>query len=330
MSLLKRSFFLPFLLILGCSAQSGGPTSAETKRRIELRVRSHYNVPPMVTIAVGERKPSEFNGYDLIPVTLSANSRSTTHEFLVSKDGTTLLNMTKFDLTTDPAANLDGRPFLGGKDAKVVIVNYDDFQCPFCARMHATLAGPIAKAYGDRVKIVYKDFPLESIHPWAVRAAVNARCLGAQSPAAYWEYLDFAHGKQREISAGENVQPGSVLDKTARDTGARHNVDAARLEACLKAQDETKVRADMAEGEKLGVESTPTLFVGAQKISGAIPENDLRDLLDRELKAAGVPVPERPAAKPTASEAQKPTPKPGAPGDAQKPAAKPAAPPVKK
>ena len=104
--------------------------------------------------------------------------------------------MTKLDLTNDPYAEImkkidvSGRPTRGNKDAKVVVVNYDDFECPFCSRMHATLFPGIFKEYGDRVLFIYKDYPLEEIHPWAVHAAVNANCLAAQNADAYWDYAD--------------------------------------------------------------------------------------------------------------------------------------------
>ena len=121
--------------------------------------------------------------------------------------------MTKLDLTTDPYAEImkkidvSGRPTRGNKDAKVTIVNYDDFECPFCSRMHATLFPGLFKEYGDRVLFIYKDYPLEEIHPWAVHAAVDANCLGAQNNDAYWDYADYLHGNQHAIS-GEKGRDG--------------------------------------------------------------------------------------------------------------------------
>ena len=95
--------------------------------------------------------------------------------------------MTKLDLSKDPFAEImkkidvSGRPTRGNSQAKVVAVNYDDFECPFCSRMHQTLFPQLLKEYGDRVVFIYKDFPLAEIHPWATHAAVNANCLAAQN-----------------------------------------------------------------------------------------------------------------------------------------------------
>ena len=99
-------------------------------------------------------------------VKLSYGGQTQTRELLLSKDGKTLLSVMKMDLTRDPQAemmakiDLQGRPVRGNKDAKVTVVVYDDFQCPYCSRMHQTL-NEVLKSYGDRIKVVYKDYPAD-------------------------------------------------------------------------------------------------------------------------------------------------------------------------
>jgi len=205
--------------------------------------------------------------------------------------------------------DVNGRPTRGNKDAKVTVVNYDDFECPFCSRMHETLFPGLFKEYGDRVLFIYKDYPLEEIHPWAVHAAVNANCLGAQNSDAYWDYADYLHGNQRSIG-GEKGRDGqnAELDKLAILQAQKHNLDVAKLQACVKAQDEKAVRASMREGETVGVDATPVMFINGQKLDGAVPADDLRLALDQALKDAGVAPPEHKAA---AAEAK--TPPPAAP-----------------
>src|SRR5512146_1097839 len=189
-SLFKHCLAFLLLLCLGCAAQSA--TDADLARRIERQVRASFQLPASVQVEVGPRKPSEFTGYDTVALTFSQGDRKQTNDFLVSKDGKTLIRMSKLDITKDPYAetmskiDVAGRPFRGNKDAKVVIVNYDDFQCPFCTRMHQTLFSDVMETYGDRVKLIYKDFPLYEIHPWAGRAAVDANCLGTQNNDADW------------------------------------------------------------------------------------------------------------------------------------------------
>jgi protein-disulfide isomerase len=209
--------------------------------------------------------------------------------------------MTKMDLTADPVG---GRPTRGNRDAKVTVVNYDDFECPFCSRMHSTLFPGLFKEYGDRVLFIYKDYPLEEIHPWAMHAAVNANCLGAQNNDAYWDYADYLHGNQHAISAekgrdGQNAE----LDKLAIQQAQKHNLDVAKLQACVKTQDEKAVRASMHEGDNIGVEATPAMFVNGQKLDGAVPAEEIRAALDQALKDAGVAPPEH---KPAAAEAKTP------------------------
>ena len=191
--------------------------------------------------------------------------------------------------------NVTGRPTRGNKDAKVVAINFDDFQCPFCSRMHQQIFPGIFKEYGDRVLFIYKDFPLEEIHPWAVHAAVDANCVAAQSNDAYWDYADYVHGNQHSIGGNREAQ-FAELDKQATLQAQKHNLDLPRLQACVKTQDERDVRASIREGEALDVSATPQMFINGQKVDGAVPPDTLREVLDRALKDAGVAPPEHKAA----------------------------------
>jgi protein-disulfide isomerase len=188
--------------------------------------------------------------------------------------------------------DLSARPTRGNKDAKVVAVNYDDFECPYCSRMHQTLFPQLLKEYGDRVEFVYKDFPLVEIHPWATHAAVDANCLASQNNDAYWDFADYIHANQAEVNA-EKSRDGQfgALDRLAMLQGQKHNVDGAKLQSCMKAQKDDAVKASVKEGSTLGVEATPTLFVNGEKIDGAMPIGDVRAVLERALQQAGVASP---------------------------------------
>lgn len=288
------------LCTLGCSAQSSKPAddTAAVNRRIEQKVRSTFSLPPTLGVTVGKREASEIPGYDKVPVTLSRDGRSTTHDFLVSKDNKTLIEWQKLDISKDvmESINMNGRPERGNKDAKVVIVNYDDFQCPFCSKMHQTLFPELIKTYGNQVKIVYKDYPLTAIHPWAMHAAINANCLASQNNDAYWAFADYAHANQKTINGEKRdiKEEYEKLDQITQDIGKKHGVDIAQLSACVKKQDEAPVRASMAEGDKLGVDATPTLFVNGERLFGAVPDAELRNVIDRALKDAGQTPPPAP------------------------------------
>ena len=307
MSLIRRSFLVLILVCLGCSAQS---TPSDLAKKIERQVRSAYSIPSEVNITVGEVAPStEWPNYDSVTVTIAGgDGKKSDYKFLVSKDRNTMLRLVKFDLSKDPFAEMmskidvSGRPTRGAKGAKVRVINFDDFECPFCSRMHETLFPQLLKEYGDRVTFIYKDYPLVEIHPWATHAAVDANCLAAQSPDAYWDFADYIHANQREV--GNEKTPGArfvAIDKMTMLQGQKHNVDSEKLQACIKAQDEGAVKASMKEAEGIGVSATPTMFINGQKIDGAVPIGEVRAALDRALKDAGQPAPTHVPDAPSAS-----------------------------
>lgn len=299
MRFLTRIVLITSLFWIGCSAQNNQSSAlgdAALDRKVELQIRSYFNIPPNVNLNIARRAASEIPGYDKLDIVMSLGARSTTQQFLISKDNSTLVRWEKMDLNSDPMKSIDvtGRPWRGNKDAKVVIVNYDDFQCPFCSRMHQMLFPNILKSYGDQVKIIYKDFPLTEIHPWAMHAAVDANCLAAQNNDAYWEFADYAHGNQKELNGDRSSTSAAFtkLDQLTNEIGKKHGVDSEKLTTCLKQQSETAVHASMLEAGKLGVESTPTLFINGEKVAGAFPEDQLRPIIDRALRAAGGKPPE--------------------------------------
>jgi protein-disulfide isomerase len=296
--LIRRSLLILLLICLGCVAQSAPP---EVALKIEHHVRSFYNIPADVKVTVGPISPStDMPGYDGVSVNIDGgDGKKKDYKFLLSKDRATMLRVTRFDLNKDPFAELmskidvTGRPSRGPKSAKVVVINFDDFECPFCSRMHETLFPEIFKEYGDRVNFIYKDDPLAEIHPWAIHAAVDANCLSAQNTDAYWDFADYVHANKREVDAEKtSAARFNAIDKITMLQGQKHNLDAAKLEACVKAQNEDAVRASMKEADDLGVNGTPALFINGRKIDGAVPIGEVRAALDAALRDAGQPVPQ--------------------------------------
>ena len=295
MALARKAFGVLLLVCLGCSAQSVPP---DTLKLIERQVRSIYHLPPEYRVEVGPLEHSEFPNYDAVKISLVKGSHRDTLDFLLSQDRKTLIRMNKMDLTKDPneemmkKIDVQGRPVRGNKDAKVTVVNYDDFQCPYCSRLHQELFPQLLKEYGDRVKFVYKDFPIAELHPWATRAAINSGCLADQSPDAYWDFADYMHSNQREVNGEHGLEAQSAMvDKITLLKGQQHNLDTAKLQACIKAQKDDALEASLREGEKVGVSATPVLFINGEEVEGAVPLSDLRMALDRALTQAGVPVP---------------------------------------
>jgi protein-disulfide isomerase len=299
-TLIRRSFLLLLIVCLGCVAQS---TSPDLNKKIERQVRSYYKIPAEVHVIVGTPSPSpEMPNYESVVVTIDNGGKKQDLSFLVSKDRISLMRVIKFDLNKDPFAetmskiDTSGRPVRGAKASKVVVVNFDDFECPFCSRMHQTLFPQILKEYGDRVTFIYKDYPLVEIHPWATHAAVDANCLAAQNGDAYWDFADYIHSNQREVNNEKTPAARTdVLDRLTVSQGQKHNLDVGKLQACIKAQDETAVKASMKEGEAIGVDATPALFINGQKLDGAVPIGEVRAALDQALKDANLPVPDHAA-----------------------------------
>ena len=267
----SRLAWLSTVLVLsaavGCKAQDAKDASIKDPalaRKIEVLVRSQFNLPAEYRVTLGARKPSNLPGYDSLTVTLSSGPRTTPFEFLISTDNKSLARLQTFDLNNIPAQNIpvDHRPIRGNPAAKVTVINFDDLQCPYCARMHQELFPATLDRYKDKVRFVYKDDPLVDLHPWALHAAVDSNCIADQNTGAYWGYVDYLHAHGQEVSGEDrNAQKSfATLDKIAREQGKIFSLDGSKLDACLQKQDETAVRASMKEAETLGRRRHPCPF----------------------------------------------------------------------
>ena len=295
---------LAICVTAGCKAQTDqqGTIDAATQRRIEVILRSQFNLPTDFNVALGSRKPSKISGYDELPVTLSRSGRSQVINFLISTDGKHLARLETYDLTHDPSSTIDiaGRPIRGNPNAKVTIINFDDLECPYCARMHQQLFPSTLARYKDQVRFVYKDFPLVEIHPWAMHASVDADCLADQNADVYWHYVDYLHSHAQEVTGEDRdlKKSTAALDRIARQQAADGKLDSQKLDACIAKQDESKVQQSLKEAGGLNLEGAPALFVNGEKINGAIPEEQVWMVIDRALRAAGEKPPPPPAAPP--------------------------------
>jgi protein-disulfide isomerase len=160
-------------------------------------------------------------------------------------------------------------PVRGTASAPVTIIEFSDYQCPFCARVNPTLA-KIRQTYGDRVKIVFKDYPLPN-HPQAPKAAEAARCAGEQNK--YWEMHDAMFANQRALEVPS-------LKQTARAIG----LNGATFDQCLDSGKwQSTIRAGSALGDEMGVNSTPTLYINGRVVLGAMPFDNFKSIIDEEL-----------------------------------------------
>lgn len=160
-------------------------------------------------------------------------------------------------------------PVRGAASAPVTIVEFSDYQCPFCARVNPTLE-QVRKTYGDKVKIVFKDFPLPN-HPQAPKASEAGHCAGEQGK--YWEMHDLMFANQRALNVPELKQYATTL-----------GLEAAKFTQCLDSGKHAGlVAAGMKQGESMGVNSTPTLYINGRALIGAQPFEAFRQIIDEEL-----------------------------------------------
>lgn len=160
-------------------------------------------------------------------------------------------------------------PVRGPATAPITIIEFSDYQCPFCARVNPTL-DQVRKTYGDKVKIIFKDFPLAS-HPQAPKASEAGHCAGEQGK--YWEMHDHMFANQRALGVPELKQYAVGL-----------GLDAAKFNQCLDSgRHAGLVASGLAQGERMGVNSTPTLYINGRVLIGAQPFDAFKQVIDEEL-----------------------------------------------
>ncbi len=158
----------------------------------------------------------------------------------------------------------------GAKEAKVVIIEFSDFQCLFCALVQPTL-DQVMELYGDRVRLVYRHFPLTKIHPYALKAAVAAEAAGNQGK--FWEMHDKLYQNQEKLTVDD-------LGRYAQELG----LDMERFNKDLDSPElEKKVLTDKEDGLKAGVKGTPAFFINGTYISGNQPFEKFKELIEAEL-----------------------------------------------
>jgi protein-disulfide isomerase len=164
----------------------------------------------------------------------------------------------------------DSDPSLGDKKARVTLIEFSDFQCPYCRQVSPTLKR-LRATYGDRLRVVWKDFPLTQIHPQAFKAGEAGHCAAEQGK--FWEFHDQLFGNQQALMPDD-------LKKYAANVG----LDADKFNSCLDTSKHAEVvRNGVAQGTRLGINSTPTTFVNGRRVSGAQPYEVFAAVIDEEL-----------------------------------------------
>ncbi|MGE5851144.1 MAG: DsbA family protein, partial [Candidatus Methylomirabilota bacterium] len=173
--------------------------------------------------------------------------------------------------------SIDGAPIRGAPNAPVTLVEFSDFHCPFCKQVQPTLAQLLAR-YPGKVRLVYRDFPIDSLHPQARRAAEAARC--AQDQGKFWEYHDLLFAEAPKATTED-------LSRFAQQVG----LDLAKFESCLSGGfHRAAVQRDIDDGSRAGVNGTPAFFINGRPLSGAQPLEAFVQLIEEELARPTAPL----------------------------------------
>jgi protein-disulfide isomerase len=251
------------------SASKTSPATPATalQKSVEAYLRNLYALGPNVRLTVSVPQESEVAGLLETTVDLKDGENSQSAKFYLSKDGKYLVRGEISDLSKDPLAETRARiqmkdaPSLGDPKAPVTLVEFSDFECPVCRSLHDVLRGMLPNF--PQVRVVFKDFPLESLHPWARTAALAGRCAYQQDPKAFWKVYDAIYDQQEVISAA------NAWTKMA-DFAAAAGLNPDAFKACMASPEAgAAVDASRANGQQLEVGSTPTVFVNGRRLVGA-------------------------------------------------------------
>ena len=281
---------LLLLTLIGCAAlaQTGKTKpSALDKTTLENYVRHLFVWDSSIKVEVGDPKPAPFAGFVEINVRGSKEKAVQDTIFYVSKDGQHILRGDAYETAENPfKTDLDKlkgttafQPDYGTSGAPVVIVEFSDFECPYCQNEAKMLRTNLKFAYPKDVRLYHFDFPIDVIHPWARPAAIAGRCIFKQNAAAFWDFYDWIYSHQPEITA-DNVK-AKVLE-WAKDKSA---IDSIQLARCMDSKEtEGDVQAEVDEGKKLQVNQTPMIFINGRRLTGAVEWPNIKAVIDYEIE----------------------------------------------
>jgi protein-disulfide isomerase len=261
------------------------PKSAFDKPTLEAYVRHLFLINPQIAVTVGDPKNSDLPGFKEVKIRLSQGPQFQDVTLLVSNDGKKIVQGSFYDVANNPfKADIDKihtqfQPNLGTAGAPVVVVVFSDLQCPHCKGEAEMLRANLIQTFPKDVRLYFKDFPLESLHPWAKAAAMVGRCVFAQSNDAFWAYHDWIFAHQESFTPTTLKQ--QILDWAKDQKG----LDSAKLGACIdKKTTEPEVDAELKEGRNLEIGGTPTLFINGRRISQTIEWANLKNIIDTEIE----------------------------------------------
>jgi protein-disulfide isomerase len=284
---------------LAMAVLCSGAVPAIDKVKLEAYLRYAEGFAANVHFAIDDPVPSPYPSFFRVGVHLSTDAGAKLDRvYYMTEDGRQIVNGTIWDLNKSPFEDtLEHLPdkgyAFGPADAKVKLVIFSDFECPYCREFAKTVRDNIPKQYPKDVRVVFEDFPLESIHPWARAAAEASHCVGEQSVDAFWAYHDwvFAHATE--------IKPDNLKDKVlawAKD----QKLDTGKLATCMDSHAQAgAVKLAENAGKALQVVQTPTAFINGRQLPGAMKWEGLDSVIQLELagKSGDKPAVQNPSGK---------------------------------
>jgi protein-disulfide isomerase len=240
-----------------------------------------------INIEIANPKPAPMDGFYEMNIHASKDKASQDLVYYVSKDGSRIIQGTVFETAENPfKSDLDKlkgittfAPNYGTAGAPVVIVEFSDFECPFCKEEAKTLRANLLKTYPKEVHLYHLDYPLEAVHPWARAAALAGHCIFHQNTTVFWDYYDWIYDHQADIN------PENLKAKVLEWAKGNDKIDSLQLTRCLDNKELDKEIAESMEHAKdLGVNQTPMFFVNGRRMAGAIEWPTLKHVIDEEIE----------------------------------------------
>src|SRR5579875_176843 len=240
------------------------------KQKIADYLRYAEGINQNVTIQVDDPKPSTLPGFYLLNVHFSLGTDKEDHHYYVSEDGQKVINGSYWTLNESPfletlsKLTFDG-PSFGVPDAKVTMIVFSDFECPYCQQFAKMIRTEIPQKYPRDVRVIMKNYPIVSIHPWSRAAAEAGACMADAGAGAFWAYHDWMFDHQKDVNA-EYEKDKAKFPAYLRDVAAgladTQKVDTAKVRSCIDTHASApEVDKDIAEGNALQIDKTPTFYV---------------------------------------------------------------------
>jgi protein-disulfide isomerase len=253
------------------------PIGTESKEELARRVHDVFRLPESVKLTVGAYKSSTLPDFLQAQLTLDDGKTKSTPDAWVTRDRRFLVLGTIYDLNVDlvklaqHTLVIENQPSTGPKTAPVTIVEFADYLCPTCARAHDFLVKNLLPTYGDKVRIVFKEFPLPNHEPATSIAAVASQCAYRTNPANFLQFRTLVYQHQAEIEALQGN--ASRVRDMLLEYGQQAGIDRAQLAGCVDSKATLpRVEANLKEGKAVSVNSTPTFFINGRMQVGAQPE----------------------------------------------------------